>query len=88
MKYTWEAVLECDDDDGNHTSYAARTGIKEYPWFWLDQNYDGSWQVETARRYDDGLGDMQTLMVCKTLTSAKRWVTQNGSFKLAHYLDY
>lgn len=67
-KAKWEILHECDDDDGNPTVYALRIGKNKY--CWLELQYDGMVDVIDC----DGHTVLKT---CKTLASAKRWVTIN-----------
>ena len=68
-KYIWAPIEEMDMDDGTHTGYAAKDKNGEY--VWLTQLSDNTWDVEAKH------GDyFVTLANCKTLASAKGWVTR------------
>ena len=67
----WRIIHESDDDNGNPTSWAAEI---DHPihgkYCWITDEGD-HFRVEVDH------GSMETLAMCKTLTSAKRWVTQH-----------
>jgi hypothetical protein len=68
MKNKWEVLHDCDDDNGNPTSYSLKVGENKY--YWLDLHYDGMVDVIDC--------DCHTvLMTCRNLVSAKRWVSIN-----------
>ena len=71
-KYDWQPIEEMDLDDGTHTGYATKVGDH---FIWLTQLSDNSWDVECARN-DNPTEPFFTLKNCKTLTSAKRWVSR------------
>ncbi len=66
----WKPVLECDDEDGNPTVWAIRIDDEKYGRFcWITDVGDG-FEITTSTRDNP-------IMVCKSLSSAKRWVTKN-----------
>lgn len=69
-KHEWKPLEEMDLDDGTHTCYAADAGNW---WLYLTQIADGTWDVEQKRKGEEGF---VTLVNCKTLASAKRWVSR------------
>lgn len=69
-KYDWHPIEEMDSDDGTHTCYA--TEIGDF-YIYCTQMHDGTWNVESKRKHYEGF---VTLAICKTLTSAKRWVAR------------
>lgn len=75
-KYNWIPVEEMDLEDGTHTCYAAETD----EWFlWLTQISDDTWDVEAKRKCriaGESEHFIQTVANCKSLTSAKRWVSR------------
>jgi|UniRef100_UPI00402895A6 hypothetical protein len=68
MKNKWEILHDCDDDNGNPSVYIYKAGENKY--YWLELQYDGMVDVIDC----DGHTVLKT---CKTLASAKRWVTIN-----------
>ena len=75
-KYEWVPLEEMDLDDGTHTCYSAATGLEPLqcdPFLYLTQLADDTWDVEMCVR---GTSNFVTLVNCKTLTSAKRWVAR------------
>ena len=75
MKYNWNIVHEMDLEDGTPAGYAATTD----EWIlWLTQIHDGTWDVECMRKATRvrPASPISTLVNCKTLTSAKRWVAR------------
>lgn len=71
MKKTWEVVHEMDGENGEATCWCREIEHDKYgKYVWITENWDGTYEVEA--RPD---GYMITLKVCKTLTSAKKWVT-------------
>jgi len=67
-KEKWEIVHECDLDDGTPTEWAIRT--KDGRYYWIDLIGDGTYDVV-------GFDATSILKNCKSLASAKRWVTMN-----------
>lgn len=71
-KYNWEPIEEMDMEDGTHTCYATQIGEH---FIWITQISNNTWDVESKHRKAME-GKFVTLANCKTLTSAKRWVTR------------
>ena len=72
MKLKWEPIWECDDDDENHTAWSAEinhTTYGKYVWITLAEN---GYAVEVLTE-----NDYIALVTCKSLASAKRWVSMN-----------
>ena len=72
MKLKWEPLWECDDDDGNHTAWSAEINhptYGKYVWITLAEN---GYAVEVFTE-----NDYIALVTCKSLASAKRWVSMN-----------
>ena len=70
-KYDWKPIEEMDLEDGTHTCFSVRIGNS----FWYcTQISDDTWDVEECRVGSDYY---TTHVNCKTLTSAKRWVSRN-----------
>ena len=69
-KYNWNPVEEMDLDDGTHTCYAAES---DGYFVYLTQISDGTWDVEQQEKGDPCVF---TLANCKTLASARRWVSR------------
>lgn len=73
MSLLWIPVLDCDDDEGNHTCWSAEVNHEIYGrYIWITQ-FAGVYHVE----YDNNGIYFETLKICKTLASAKRWVSSN-----------
>ena len=73
MKNKWEVIHECDDEDGNPTCWSMNIDHEKYGRFvWITFGSNDKYNIEVNR---DGFD--KTLLQCKTLTSAKRWVTSN-----------
>lgn len=67
-KREWNIIHECDLDDGTPTEWALK--IEDKKFYWIDLLNDGSYDVIDS--------DAHTVLVnCKSLASAKRWVTMN-----------
>lgn len=73
MKNIWEIVHDCDDEEtGKPTSWAKEINHPKYGKFvWITENENCLYDVEVNRV------EFITLVTCKTLTSAKRWVSKN-----------
>lgn len=74
MKYSWEIIHESDDEEtGEATCWAAQVNSERYGKFvWITLKANGLYDVE-VKPFDD----FKVLVSCKSLTSAKRWVTMN-----------
>lgn len=74
MKYNWEIVHESDDEKtGEPTCWAAQIDSEQHgKYVWITLNANGLYDVE-VKPFDD----FNVLVSCKSLTSAKRWVTMN-----------
>lgn len=69
----WKVVEECNDDNNNPTVWTKTINHEKYgKYVWISINCSGEYSVEIDR----GSG-IETLKECKSLTSAKRWVTMN-----------
>ena len=73
MKNTWEIIHDCDDEEtGEPTLWAKEINHPEYGKFaWITENENGLYDGEVDR---DGF---ISLVTCKTVVSAKRWVSIN-----------
>lgn len=72
MKYLWMAILECDDDDDNPTVWATEINSERYgKYVWIEKYDEDEFHI-TINDYE-----WRTLKICKSLTSAKRWVSMN-----------
>ena len=68
MKNKWEIVHDCDDDQGNPTTYSLKTSDGKY--YWICKAEFNTFDVIDH--------DACTILKnCKNLSSAKRWVTIN-----------
>jgi hypothetical protein len=80
MKNKWEIIHEGDTDSGNPTSWALEINHEKYgKYVWITGVLD--YDEETIIRYDVEIcysgNDFRTLKQCKSLASAKRWVSMN-----------
>lgn len=67
----WKIVHDMDNDDGTPTCWVKEINHEKYgKHVWISE--DGGFNVEIEK--DD---EFETLVTCKTLTSAKRWVSTN-----------
>lgn len=62
----WEIVYDCDLDDGTHTEWVLQVAKGVY--YWIDSLADGTYDVI-------GFDGHSVLKNCKSMTSAKRWVS-------------
>ena len=71
----WKIVHECDDEEnGISTCWALEINNEKYgKYAWISLNPQGSYDVECK----PNVGDFLKLKTCKTLRSAKRWVSMN-----------
>ena len=73
MKLKWEPILECRDDDGNDTCWSVKIPNKKYSVhsdiIWIVYSGENIYTVE-SKTYG-------ILIICKSLVSAKRWVSMN-----------
>ena len=68
MKREWNVVHDCDLEDGTPTEWSLK--VSEGKFCWIDEMSDGTFDVISH--------DARTVLAnCKTLTSAKRWVSMN-----------
>lgn len=73
MKVKWKVIEECNDDDGTPTCWAAQVNSEKYGKFiWICHTQEG-YEVQYCSCTGE---DFFTLKICKSLSSAKRWVTQ------------
>lgn len=72
----WHPVLECDDEDGKPSVWVAEVNSEKYGrYVWISDAGDNDFEITTSR-YGSDLGS-DPLKVCKSLASAKRWVSMN-----------
>lgn len=77
-KAKWEIVHDCDDDEGNPSSWSLEINHEKHgKYIWISLYPDGRYKVEALWYYGVSLDDPKILADCKSLTSAKRWVTMN-----------
>ena len=62
----WNVVHDCDLEDGTPTEWSLK--ITDDKFYWIAEDSNGTFDV-----IDDDAHSV--LMNCKTLASAKRWVT-------------
>ena len=68
MRRQWKTVPEMDLEDGTSTEWSLKVAEGEF--YWIDETSDGTFDVIAP--------DGHTVMMnCKSLASAKRWVTRN-----------
>lgn len=68
----WKIIHDMDNDDGTPNCWAKKINHNKYgEYVWINKTKEG-FNVE-VKQYND----FTTLVTCKTLTSAKRWVSIN-----------
>lgn len=76
MKAAWEIVHDCDDDNGEPACWAKEINHWKYGRFvWITRRDDTEYAVEAAPI--PGQMETDVLMICRSLASAKRWVTMH-----------
>ena len=71
MKIKWEIVHDCDTEEGEPTCWSSEINHSEYgKYVWITEN-DNRYSVEVD------YGEITELVNCKSLASAKRWVSTN-----------
>lgn len=69
MKNKWNIVHDCDGENREATCWSKEINHSIYGRFaWIEENENGYFNVIV----DSGL-----LIICKSLSSAKRWVSMN-----------
>lgn len=69
----WNIIHECDDDNGQPTCWSKEINHQKYgKYVWISKESDSMYAVEVIP-----YTDTRVLMTCKSLASAKRWVTIN-----------
>ncbi len=68
MKKKWEAVHDCDEENGNPTCWALE--VSKSVFYWINETSDGKFEIIDHDAHT-------VLMNCKSLTSAKRWAAMN-----------
>lgn len=67
----WKPVIDCDDEDGNHTCWSTEINHPKYgKYAWIEETWDG-YGISTSN-YEDSY-----LKICKSLVGAKRWASLN-----------
>lgn len=73
MKDEWEIVHDCDEDNGDPTCWAKEINHSKYgKYVWISQISDTAYDVEVIPEQE-----LKVLATCKSLASAKRWVSMN-----------
>lgn len=71
-KLNWVIIHDSDEEDGTPTCWYTEINHSRYGKFvWITLNPKGCYDVEV------NLGEFIALKSCKSLASAKRWVTMN-----------
>lgn len=77
----WEIIHESDTDSGEPTSWALEINDPAYgKYIWISGylDYDEETIVEyRVEVYSQAVNDMVNLKTCKSLASAKRWVSMH-----------
>lgn len=75
----WETITECNDPETNEEAcWASIINNKLYGKFaWISNNYKNGFDVEVMAKDHMGYEDIVVLKTCKSVISAKRWVTSN-----------
>lgn len=72
MENTWNVIHEMDGENGEPTSWVKEVNHPKYGRFvWITENGNGLYDVEVDRN------GFISLVTCKTVVSAKRWVSMN-----------
>lgn len=71
MKIKWNVIHECDDETGNPTQWCAEINHPKYGKYCWISDIGSGFNVEV--NYDGFI----ELVQCKSLVSAKRWVSMN-----------
>lgn len=72
MENKWRIVHDMDGDNGEAAQWVKEINHSKYGKFvWITETENGTYDVDIDK------GDFETLVTCKTITSAKRWVTIN-----------
>lgn len=69
MKIKWDIVHDADDENGVPTVWSTTVGGR---FWWICLNSKGEYTCEIKRG-----GEFSCVMTCKSLSSAKRWVSIN-----------
>ena len=80
MKNKWEIIHEGDTDSGKPTSWALEINHEiygKYVWITGVLDYDEETIVSYDVEVNYNANDFRTLKQCKSLASAKRWVSMN-----------
>ena len=84
MKKQWEIIHDSDTESGKPTCWVMEINHKKHgKYVWIsgavarDEETIEYYSVEVAEYYGIKLNDMKELVKCKSLASAKRWVTMN-----------
>lgn len=78
MTIKWEIEHDCDDE---FTEEPTCWGTKiEGQFWWISINPDGGYTVEVARAGIPLRLTLRTVKICKSLRSAKAWVTRNWKY--------
>lgn len=70
-KKQWKIVHECDDDNGNPTQWSLEINHSKYGKYCWITDMEDYFSVEVDH------GEFIELKQCKSLISAKRWVSMN-----------
>jgi len=70
-KLNWQVMHDCDDENGNPTSWTADINHPYYGKYCWISDAGGHFNVEISL----GGFEFEELVKCKTLTSAKRWAS-------------
>lgn len=65
----WNPVLECDDDDDNPTVWATEINNEYGKFIWIEKHDEHEFHITVCDP------EWRTLMIRKSLASAKRWVS-------------
>lgn len=72
MMKVWSIVHDCDEENREPACWAKEINHEKYgKYVWITKNENGTYDIEVDK------GGFLTLITCKTLTSAKRWVALN-----------
>ena len=76
MKKIWSVVPEANTDNDTPTMWAAEINHEKHGKFvWITATVDDNDKILSCDVEVNHGGEIITLVTCKTLTSAKRWVS-------------
>lgn len=73
----WQIVHDCDGENGEPTCWTKEISHPDYGRFvWITENTNGKFDVEICEKE----GTFRILATCKSLASAKIWISMNINY--------